>query len=287
MVTTSWIIIRSVVIVIGFILVYSLLQFFIGIHPPRYYDKHTPTDYDLEYENVSFATSDGITIKGWILESKNADRTIIVGHGYPFDKGNIFPVAKFLYPEYNLLFYDHRYFGESEGRITTVGIHEIKDVKAAVKFVQGKFGKEKPIALYGFSLSASAMLMAQPKVNAIIADSPYADLERMIIRTYFYFGPLKWPFVKTTSFLGKVFFKISPKDISPAKAIKKSTIPTLIIHGEKDSQILVENAHVLKESNPKIDLWIIEGADHGQAQALFTGEYEKRVKSFLQKHMKS
>ena len=110
-----WIILKLFLILIIFILIISLLQFFINIHPPRYHDKDRPDDYNLKYENVSFTTSDNIKIKAWLVPSKKANATVIIGHGYPFDKGNILPVAKFLYPDYNLLYYDHRYFGESEG----------------------------------------------------------------------------------------------------------------------------------------------------------------------------
>jgi len=104
----SWPLLKIVLFIVGFIIVASLAQFILSIHPPRYYESKTPEDYFLAYENVSFNTSDGIKISGWLLRSKKANGTVIVGHGYPFDKGNIFPVAKFLYPDYNLLFYDHR-----------------------------------------------------------------------------------------------------------------------------------------------------------------------------------
>ena len=271
-------------IIIGFILIYSLLQFLMSIHPPRFYDPNTPKDYNINYEKISFITSDQIKIKGWLLKSDKANGTIIIGHGYPFDKGNILPVAKFLYPDYNLLFYDHRYFGESEGKITTVGYKEVEDVKAAINFAKNKF-PGKPIALYGFSLSASAMLMSKIKVNAIIADSPYADLEKMIEHIYSIFGPFKYPFVITTKFYAKIFLNINSKKVSPALAVKDYKVPILIIHGEKDSQIPVENSYILKESNPNIELWIVKNADHGQAYAFHKTEYEKRVKDFLKEHM--
>ena len=278
-------IIKTIGIIIAFILVYSLLQFLISIHPPRFYDPTTPKDFNLDYENVSILTSDKIEIKAWLIKSEKANGTIIIGHGYPFNKGNILPVVKFLYPDYNLLLYDHRYFGESEGKITTVGLYETRDVKAVINFTQKKFPK-KPIALYGFSLSASAMLMAKPNVNAIIVDSPYADLDKMIKHTYRFFGPLKFPFVITTKFLTGIFFKINTKKISPALAVKNTTVPILLIHGEKDTQITVENAYALKKSNPNIELWIVKGADHGQAFALEKNNYKKKIKSFLDKHMK-
>jgi len=279
------IILKWVIGVVILIVIFSFLQFFVSIHPPRYRDPDVPSNYGIKYENVSFKTSDGIKIKAWLIESKKANGTVIIGHGYPFDKGNILPVVKYIYPDYNVLLYDHRYFGESSGSISTVGIKETEDVKAAVDFVNDRFGK-KPIALYGFSLSASSMLMSKTDVNAIISDSAYGDLEMMIKRIYFYFGPLKYPFVVTTNLLTKAVFGVHPREISPALAIKDSKIPVFVIHGEKDSQIPVENAYALRASNPNIEFWIVKNADHGQAHALYQEEYENRVKSFLRKHMK-
>lgn len=276
---------KWLLIIIGFILGLSLLQFLVSIHPPRYSDGLTPDQLGLDYENVSFNTSDQIRIAGWLISSPHPKGTVIIGHGYPFDKSNIFPVARFLYPDYNLLFYDHRYFGESSGWISTVGVKEPEDVKAALRFVRKRF-KDKPVALYGFSLSASSMLMAQPKVNAIIADSAYAELDNMIVRVYSMFGPVKLPFVLVTKFFARVFLGTQTKDISPAKAVEKSKIPILVIHGDKDSQIPVENAYALKESNPDINLWIVKGSDHGEAYARHPEIYKKQIKDFLKKHMK-
>lgn len=276
-------VIKIIVTVVGAILFISILQFILNIHPPRFHDKHVPADFGLEHEDVSFITEDGITIRGWLIESDKANGTVIIGHGYPFDKANVLPVMRFLHPNYNLLFYDHRYFGESEGRISTVGFREVEDVKAAVKFVKKR--GDGPIGLFGFSLSASSMLMADVDVNAIIADSPYADLDRMVKHVYSLFGPFKIPFVLTTNILAKITFGVYPKEISAADAILGKTTPIFVIHGDKDSQIPVENSHALKEANPNIELWIVKGADHGQVIGLQKKEYQRRVKDFLKKHM--
>lgn len=279
-------ILKTILIIIAFILALSLMQFLISIHPPRFHDPDIPSNHGLEYEDISFITSDKIKIKAWLISSEKAKGTVIIGHGYPFNKGNILGVGKFLYPDYNLLFYDHRYFGESSGLITTTGLKEVEDVKAAVDFIHKRFGKEKPIALYGFSLSGSAMLMSKIKVNAIIADSAYADLENMVKHIYNKFGVFKSPFVITTNFLSIIFFNIHPKKVSPALAIKDSTTPILIIHGDKDNQIPVENAYLLKKSNPNIELWIVKNSNHGEAYALYKEKYERTIKDFLKKHMK-
>jgi len=284
-VVSQALIVKIILITIGLIISVSILEFLISVHPPKILSSNTPKDYGIDYENVSFTTSDEILIKGWLLTSKKANGTVIVGHGYPFDKGNIFSLAKFLYPEYNLLLYDHRYFGESSGTFSTAGLKEVEDVKAAFKFVREKFGDE-PIAFYGISLSASTMLMAKQDVNAIVVDSPYASLKLAIEHIYSIFGPLKFPFVFTTDLVAKVFFKTSLDQISPALAVKDYDVPIFIIHGSEDKQILVENSHIIKEKNPDIELWIVDGAGHSLSYSVAKDEYEKRVRSFLRRHMK-
>jgi uncharacterized protein len=278
------IILKILIFIVGFIFIASLLQFLVSIHPPRYFSHNTPKDYNLKYEDVSFVTSDKINIKAWLLKSNKSNATVIIGHGYPFDKGNILPVVKFLYPEYNLLLYDHRYFGQSSGSITTVGAREIRDIEATVKFIREKFGKDEPIALYGFSLSASAMLMSKQDVKVIIVDSPYASLQNMLERTYAIFGPLKYPFVEMTKLFSLILLKINPDKISPVDSVKNIDIPILLIHGKKDSQISIKNANELKQANSDIELWIVDKADHGQAYSMKKTEYEKRIKDFLRKY---
>jgi pimeloyl-ACP methyl ester carboxylesterase len=277
--------IKIVLFLIGFVVVLSLFQFYTSIRPPRYYSNNTPADYDLKYENVSFTTSDNIKIDAWVIESEKANGTIIVGHGYPFDKGNVMSLALFLYPEYNLVYYDHRYFGKSSGAYTTVGMKEVEDVKAAINYVQKRFGKKEPIALYGVSLSASAMIMSKPQVNAIIADSAYANLENMIKHVYNMFSVFKYPFVKLTNLYSILLFHSHPKDISPALAAKEINVPILLIHGDKDSQIPVENAYQIIKQNPNIESWIVKGSDHIGAHHMHKAEYEKKVKDFLKKNM--
>ncbi len=286
MLPALWIFVKAFLVVFGFVFILSMLQFLLSIHPPRHHDDATPEQYGLPFERVAFRTADRIEIRGWLIPSAAANGTVIIGHGYPFDKGNILHVTSFLYPEYNLLYYDHRYFGESSGLVTTVGIKEAEDVRAAVAFARKRFGNNASVALYGFSLSAAAMMMSRAEVNAIIADSGYANLENMVKHVYKLFGPLKLPFVHMTNLLSVLFFGKHPRAVSPAAAGMDSDVPILVIHGDQDTQIPVRNAHQLKKANPRVELWIAKGSDHGQAHALYPDEYEQRVKDFLGRNMK-
>lgn len=281
--------IKIIISVIIISVIISLLNFYISVHPTRFKTGITPDKVNLKYENISFKTSDNVVIKGWFIPSKKkTDKTIIVCHGYPFDKNNILQGVYFLANNFNLLLFDFRYFGESEGKYTTLGYKEKEDFLAAVEFLKQKnFTK---IGAMGFSLGAATIIMANSKdVKAVIADSSYATIDKMIERTYFIFPSFtKQPFVFLTKLYARIFLGIKTKDIAPVNDIVKIKVPVLLVHGEKDSQIPVQNSKILYEASNKnnTELWIVSKADHGFAHYLYPQEYEERVIDFFNKNLK-
>lgn len=276
------------IIVFGLIILLSLIQFIISIFPPKFKTKVDPSTYRLNYENVSFTTSDGVKLKGWFIPNKESDAVIIVGHGYPFDKANILQATHFLAEKYNLLLFDFRYFGESEGRHTTGGVKESRDVLATIEFLKEK--KFTKIGAIGFSMGGAAILMSESKdLKAVIIDSTYATGDLILERLYPFFpSVLKLPFVGLTKFYSLIFLKINANEVSPLNSIQKIDSPILLIHGEKDSQIPVKNTHLLFENSnkDKTELWIVPDADHGMAFALYPEEYQDRVIRFFEKYLR-
>ncbi len=269
--------------IIGFIILFSLLNFWLNTHPPKFRSRDTPINYGLEYEKVQFKTQDGLTLTGWLIPGKKKTPTIIVGHGYPFDKGNILPVVTFLHPDYTLFLFDFRSFGESHGTSTTGGVKEIQDFNAAIKYLDSRKDINHTYGAYGFSLSAFTFLAAKhPKIKAIVSDSAYSSIHDIIEQTYFYLGPLKFPFVWMTEFYGKLFYGLDAK-----KYEARVTVPTLLIHGDADSQIPISQTQKIYDSADKklAQLWIIEGADHGMSYTTNPKEYKARIKDFFSKHI--
>lgn len=116
----------------------------------------TPDQYDLDYEDVTFKTDDGITLSGWLVKG-NTDKVIIQSHfgvqcsrsGFTIEGKGMMEKAlwnrdipflkqvKYLNEAgYSVLLYDMRNHGESEqcGWITW-GKDERKDILAAIKYV--------------------------------------------------------------------------------------------------------------------------------------------------------
>ena len=282
-------IVKLILLFIVIIIVISFLNFYMAVHPFKFKTGFTPDKVNLKYENISLKTSDNFTIKGWFIPAKNkTDKTIIVCHGYPFDKNNIFTATYFLAEKFNILLVDFRYFGESEGKFTTLGYNEKKDFLAAIEYLKDR--NLTKIGAMGFSLGAATIIMANSKdVKAIIADSPYATIDKMIERTYFIFPSItKIPFVFLTKLYTRIFLGIKTKDISPLQVISKIKAPILLIHGAKDSQIPVENSKILYEASDKnkTELWIVPRADHGYAHYLYPGVYEEKIVNFFNKNIK-
>ncbi len=287
---------------LGFLFLLPLLNLILGVHPPTFKTNDDPSRYGLQYERVSFQTVDALTLRGWFIPTTSlvgaseeprqgaGCATILVGHGYPFDKANILGHVLFLHGRFNLLLFDFRYFGESGGAFTTAGLLETRDVEAAVEYLTQR-GDIDPtrIGAMGFSMSAAAFILARhPKIRAIVADSPYATLEGLVERQFFFFpGPTKWPFVALTKLYARVLLGVKVTDAAPAETVRDLKTPLLLIHGDADSQIPVEHTRQIKaNADPQTtEVWIVEGADHGFAHA-FTGDrYEVRIRRFFEKHL--
>ncbi len=45
-----------------------------------------PSELNLKFEDVSFKTKNGITLRGWFIPSGNSDKTVIMVHGITADR---------------------------------------------------------------------------------------------------------------------------------------------------------------------------------------------------------
>jgi uncharacterized protein len=288
----SW---KTLGLFLGVIILLPLFNLVLGILPPTFKTLDDPAHYGLPYENVSFPTSDGLTLRGWFIPAAvdgptGKKATILVGHGYPFDKANILRHARFLHSGFHLLFFDFRFFGESEGAYTTAGLLETRDVEAAVAYLKQRQEVDPSrIGALGFSMSAAAFILARhPDIRAIVADSSYASLEDLVGRQFFFLpGPTKWPLVALTKLYARLLLGVDMETAAPALVVRDLAVPLLLIHGDRDSQIPVSHTReIAANADPSLtELWIVAGADHGIAHAQEGARYEARVMQFFIRHL--
>jgi len=272
---------KILVFLILFLIFFSLFTFFMSIYPPKIITNLVPSDLGLKHEEVTFKSTDGVTLSGWFIPNNKTKNTIIVMHGYPADKANLLGIAEFLAKDFNVFLFDFRSFGQSEGSYTTAGFLEKNDLLGAIKYLE----KEKSITkigLYGFSLGGAVALMTNHEnVKAIVTDSAYAKLSNMVKHMYRIFFIFKYPLTYLTKLYGIIFLKINLDDVAPVDNIKNVKAPILLIHAEKDSQIPVNEAYLLHNANNKAELWIVDKADHGMTHSINPERYEAKVIGFF------
>src|SRR5215468_370065 len=90
-------------------------------------------------QEVHFAAADGVRLAGWLALASPAAPTLILVHGFKSDRASMLPWARFLYAAgYNVLLYDSRGCGQSEGWRIALGAREPEDVIGAVRYLQAR-----------------------------------------------------------------------------------------------------------------------------------------------------
>ena len=278
-------ILRTVIIVLSVLVIISLWGFYSSIRPPKLVSAITPRDLKMNYEEVSFRTADGLMLRGWYIPSaKKTEQTLILLHGYPADKGNILPPLAFLHENFNILLFDFRYLGKSEGSYSTAGAKEVEDLLAAIQFLKGRGITE--VGVWGFSMGGAVALMAidkAPEIRAVISESSYSSLAAMAFELM-RIPLLNYPIAYLVGLWAKLFLGIDVRDASPADRIRNTSIPILLIHSSADAVIPFSHAQLLQQAlakNPNAEFWFHDDFAHGQLAA----DYRTRIKDFFLKHM--
>jgi len=278
-------ILRIVLIVSALLILASAWLFYISIRPPKIVSSITPRNLNMPYEQVSFTTVDGLTLRGWFVPSeKKAAKTLILLHGYPADKGNILPALAFLHADFNLLLFDFRYLGESEGSYSTAGAKEVEDLLAAIRFLKTRGIEE--VGVWGFSMGGAVGLMTidkAPEIRAVVSESSYASLTEMALQL-FRVPLLNYPMAYLIGFWAKLFLGIDVRDVSPAEKIRNTTVPILITHSSTDAVVPFSQAKALQGAlinNRRAEFWFNDDFAHGQMGS----DYQSRVRNFFQKNL--
>ncbi|MEI7482339.1 MAG: alpha/beta fold hydrolase [Elusimicrobiota bacterium] len=262
----------------------SLILFYLYVHPRKYISGVKPSDSGVMFEDVSLTTADGLKLAGWFIPNKNSKKAVIICHGYPMDKGDVYGMTSFMGKDFNLLLFDFRGLGGSGGFFSSGGTKETADIDAAIAFLADRGFKK--VGLFGFSMGAATILMSKnPAVAVRVADAPFADIDGELDYVFKGYGALRRPLIWLMKYWSFIFLGANMDRVSPLNRITELTQPVLLIHGDKDTQVPVESSLRLKAANPRAELWVINGANHGETLAIAGNSYENRVVDFFQKNL--
>jgi fermentation-respiration switch protein FrsA (DUF1100 family) len=263
--------------------------------PPRHALGPDPMSYGVPFESITFPArgTPAVRLSGWFLAYAGSHRAIILVHG--FGRGGCRTCgfhARFgelgvalQQRGFNVLLFDVRGHGHSSDGRYTFGLQEKDDVEGAVDWLLQHGFRPGMIGVLGESMGGAASILAaaeEPAVGALVTDSAFADLER-VLRVEFpkQSGLPSW-FLPGAYLMGRLIIGADLRTARPVDLIGHiAPRPVLLIHGTADEVVPLEHLHLLAQADPSADVWIVVGAPHVGAYANAPHVYLDRVARFL------
>jgi pimeloyl-ACP methyl ester carboxylesterase len=268
------------VMAVGVFVALSLVSFWLAVRPPRMTIPLTPADVKLTVEEIVIPTADGLRLSAWLAPRPGAPAIVLL-HGYPAEKADMLPLAAALARRFTVLLVDLRYFGRSEGRATTLGFRERDDLRRVVDVLAAR-GFDR-VGVFGFSLGGAIAITAaaeEPRIGAVAAYSPFADLRALAHELYAWMGPLRYPFVGLMRLWTWLFLGADVTAFPPAAAAARLTIPVYLIASRDDEQIPFRHAERLRDAlaaNPRAEFEFMDRGRHG----MLAPDVEERLERFF------
>lgn len=228
----------------------------------------TPAKIGLKFDEVSLQTADHAKLHAWWVPRKNACGTLILSHG---NGGNISHRLDKLRIFYNLglnvLLYDYRGYGKSEGTPSETGVYA--DAQAAYDFaVKEKKTPPDKIIAYGESLggSVAAHLAGENEVGALILDSSFTSLRDM---ARVHFPAVAW---------------LTQSKFDTLGSVATISVPVLVLHSTDDEVAPYAQGKKLFETAHEPKQFVELRGNHNEGFLKSKQAYVKGLDSFLKKH---
>jgi alpha-beta hydrolase superfamily lysophospholipase len=224
-------------------------------------------------------------IECWNIKVTNSKGTIILFHGYGGNKSSMLDKAEvFRNLGYNTFLVDFMGSGGSEGNQTTIGFLEAEQVKSSYEFVKQK--GENTIFLFGTSMGAVAIMKAisdyEVNPKGIIIECPFGSMYKTVCARFESMNVPTLPMAGLLVFWGGVQNGFWGFGHNPTEYSKKISCPTLLLHGQKDEKVSLEEINeIFLNLKGQKELKIYENAGHENYLNKYKDEWTKDVEKFI------
>lgn len=232
-----------------------------------------PASLGIRYDNVTFITSDGITLNGRYVYGNSKKATVLYCHG---NGGNISWLIEsyrmFNEMGFNLFAFDYRGYGLSGGEPSVEGTYE--DVEAAWKYLTEE-RKTDPlmIVIWGRSMGGpiAAHCAAIHNAGAFVAESTFTSLRDEVSAFGSILPYIIWP--------GEGYDTIGN--------IRNVKCPVLVIHSPDDETVPFSMGRALYDAANEPKQFLEIKGSHNNGFFMTRDVYMNGVSSFVERYVRN
>ncbi|MBR7889909.1 alpha/beta fold hydrolase [Marinomonas sp. A79] len=246
-----------------------MLAIHVGFRAPRISNTETPeTKLGVAYSTVFVPTKNAKKLSTWFLPVHESEVTVVILHGWGSNAGMMLPLASpFHAAGMNVLLFDARSHGGSESDTFSSLPRFAEDTQSVVDWLKKTHPMaSQKIVLLGHSVGGAAVLLASSRTNdvaAVISISAFAHPTWMMQR---YLKSVHLPSIMRPSILRYVEWVIGSRfnDIAPINTIRSVKCPVLLVHGNVDRVVPIEDSRAIIADGhlSHVSLIEVDGAGH-------------------------
>ncbi len=242
-----------------------------------------PLPDDSPYTEIILHTEDDLTIYGWYAPSQSG-QVILMFHGLSSNRDHFMAHTDYLLDAgYGILSIDFRNHGDSDGDVTSMGVYEIRDARAAYEFLLEQDDIQQ-IVLMGHSLggAVASQLMQEVDADGLIIDATFADFASIVRAGVVARGFPPTPITEVLVNMAGLLSQADWTRVRPIDFLASVDKPILWLHGSHDLTIPIENAYRTAEINPQIKLVEFENGAHSNLYEVDPTLYQTEILTYLE-----
>jgi uncharacterized protein len=255
------------------------------MHSGCVHSGRTPADMGMGYEDIQFASAPDIHLRGFFMPGTNGATVLIVTAISGDRAADLADAAILNGAGFNVLTFDARNCADAPYH--SLGYQEAGDAESAYNYLLTRDDVDPArISIHGFSSAGSTSLFTAahiPGIRGVVAKGGYHDFAAQLGVGGTANDPISFLIRMGAELNYRLTTGNDVRVLSPLDVIDQiSPRPILLIYGSLE--ITLPGARRMQErantSGGHAELWVVEGASHGNYLTIAGEEYQQRIIDF-------